>query len=492
MRTMQAIDTVYNTISKFRMWRIIQFCSALIIVLSIAGCSQERTDRLLWSGDGQRALVFASDGLRLTDADGKLTNVFLESAVQTAWMPDGKSFVASTSEEITSWDELKKFLSPKDEQRITEAVKQIKEFARTGKSFDKLSDQDEERFNKLTEDINASHLVLYFKTFESETLKKIQPPGPDLGATESLYTLRVYKLDANRAQPGPILYQTIHEVTSMRVSKGGEAIAIVEDGCLKALPTEGGPPSTVAEPISNFVDWTSDGKDVVYIRKIPGDLSIGSVERATLLRDGQLIKQTSPVVLAHSVFSVNARVQCTADGRIYFSSAQYKIPSDPKSRSDSARIYALMPGTLPSVISMLPDNYLVATYYVPRNRNDCQMFSASPNGKKLAILHDKGFVDVIDTATGDWIQAQDQPFPNEYAKAFLPQWRTDDELSFAGPPSEGHDSKRAAEVTLWSNEKARARIISKTWPAEAVGFLERSEDETKGERNRPLRPPNRN
>lgn len=470
----QTRSTIYGSIrSVFGSCPILKLVTILSIILSISGCSRESTDRLVWSADGQRAIVFASDGIRVTDADGKLTKVLLQSAEKIAWMPDRKSFAALTGEQVKSWDELREFLSASDEQRIIEAVRQLKEFAQSGRNWNKLSEKEEEQLSQITENINVNDLILYFRTFESDTLKKLQIPDQEMNRN-NLFTLRIHKLDGERVEPGLVLYQTHREIGTIKVPAGGEAIALVEDGCLKAVPSKGGAPLTVAESVSPFFDWTDDGKDLVYIKKLgSADASLGSVEKASVLRNGHLVKQVVPIVMARSVFSVNARVQCTAGGRVYFSSAQSTIPCDPNSQSENRRIYALLPGTFASVISIIPDSYLQSN-----DKSNCEFFSASPNGRKIAILHGNGILDIFDTSSGNWNTIQDTPFSEECA--FFPQWRSDDELCFAGPlKMKDQQGKRIAEVLLWSDEKAMARVISKDWPTEAGKFLENDDDKTK-------------
>jgi WD40 repeat protein len=91
-------------------------------------------------------------------------------------------------------------------------------------------------------------------------------------------------------------------------------------------------------------------------------------------------------------------------------------------------------------------------------------YETSPDGKRIAILADKGAVAVLTLATGalDTVQA-----PGDDDTVSAPAWRSASELCFISTTN-----GRPAQVALWDN--GTTRVLSANWPAAArKGFLDK-------------------
>lgn len=468
-----------------------RFLIVLFLALILAGCGEGPSYRLVWSADGKHAVVFASDGVRLTDGDGNLSKVILDDADHVAWTADSKGIAIVSSESIKTWDELKKFLTAEEQQQVIDAAGKVQELAAKGKSWQKnMSKKDSDEFGKIFSDVSGDDVVVYLKSSNSDAISLFASDGEDMPKIgSSVFTLRSYQLQNESLKMKQQLYQTKNRIVSMTVSPGGSAIALVEhksedNNILKVVPLDGGKSQTVAESVSKYTDWL-DSKTVVFIEKngTNEDLSLGRLQKSTILNDnGNFEKEAKPDMLAKTAFDESARVQCR-NGRVFFSSTQNTIPCD--TISSAQRIFMIEPGRLARVVPVMPDRY------VYQNEEACNQFDVSPNGQSIAILETNGFIDVIDTASGDIADAQNKHFPEKQNKAFLPHWRSNDELCFAAPIEEKDDkekknepaNKRIAEVVLWSPGKKEVKTISKKWPAEAVHFLEKEEEKKQDDKN---------
>src|SRR5215470_11349089 len=92
------------------------------VALVCAGC--EPTNRLVWSPDGLRAVVLASDGLRVCDQAGRISEPLIKAVDVACWTPDSTHALAATRSKVHSWTEAAKLLSPPErKQALNEAGK---------------------------------------------------------------------------------------------------------------------------------------------------------------------------------------------------------------------------------------------------------------------------------------------------------------------------------------------------------------------------------
>src|SRR5262249_61188107 len=75
----------------------------VLALVAAAGCIPEK--RIVWSPDGSRATVIASDGLRMCSPDGTLSNPLLPEARRGAWFPDSKRLPVIHVSKAKKWAE---------------------------------------------------------------------------------------------------------------------------------------------------------------------------------------------------------------------------------------------------------------------------------------------------------------------------------------------------------------------------------------------------
>jgi hypothetical protein len=177
--------------------------------------------------------------------------------------------------------------------------------------------------------------------------------------------------------------------------------------------------------------------------------------------------------LASAVFNEYGRVRCLKDGRTIFSSAELNVPAAPDSQSQRALLFSVDPRYC-NLVRIIPDRLR----YSMGAQGEC--FAVSPNGQRLAVLSESGLVHVLDIASGKITEAQTHELDaGTYGRAaFMPEWRNDDEMTFAGPATKIEGSKRMADVVLYSVTRDKGANISDKWTAEASAFLDQAEKES--------------
>lgn len=452
------------------------FSITISLILSSCGGSDQsgELDRIKWSPDGSQAILKASDGLRLIDGKGNLSNVMLREWTLAAWMPASDSFLAVAPENIKSWDKLKTLIPKEEQKRIVAAAQFGSRLAKSGKTLASLSDDERQRWDKFMVNLNRSDVDLYLagqgqqetsdKWFD-ETLRSHVAKG------SLVNTVRLRKTTANPADTGILVYQTRRRIESLKVSPNGNAVAMVEcqpfkpDNSLIVLPLapRKGDPLVVSAAVAYDFDWYPERDSLVFLHE---DLrrkqsSAASLRIATVVDvAGNLLKQPKiKKLLSLPSFNMFPGIQCTGDGVAYMSADLAGL-----STRHPARLYRIQLSQSAALTRVTPDQ-------VPLNEN-CSFFHVSPDGKNIAVLKSDGTVDVIDTDRSLLIGVQTKPFSNEqYRKsAFLPEWRSSSQLCLCAPFDSVKDY-RAASVLLWSIEDSRTIDLSSNWPKQAASFL---------------------
>jgi len=76
------------------MWGQVRFLLAVLLaLLLLGGCYQKRFQ---WSPDGKRVALITNDGLYLSDAEGKLSELLLPAVKTAAWFSDSQRLAVST------------------------------------------------------------------------------------------------------------------------------------------------------------------------------------------------------------------------------------------------------------------------------------------------------------------------------------------------------------------------------------------------------------
>lgn len=461
---------------------IVLFC--IITMLSACGGPVQQRNRIDWSPDGNQALFFASDGVRLIREEGKITKVLLDKGTGepnlAAWTPDGEHFVGVMRDEIRDWNELKQFIPKAEQKRITAAARLRSRLVSSGKSLGHLSKQERADWDKAREGLLESEIHVYLASNKEEEINDRwmeMPPGNKVLATAFLDSLRLYRVSNSTIEPGPVLYRTRRHIDSLAVSPKGDAVAGVESFhsfkpeplmVITPIDPKLGKPLVIPPSVSEGIAWCPDNESILFIKKVG---SVGALQLANVLdADGKLLMRPKiRKLLSLPGFQRDCGIHCTKDGTIYVSSPD--LPTEVSPGANPQKLFKLMLGKSPILERIVPDKFFVT--------DSCELFRVSPDGRSIAVLKPDGTVDVFDTINGVTIKAQCRPFVEEqyHESAFLPDWRNNDQLCFCAP-IEDSKSARVAGVMLWSLADRKMIDISSGWPAEAANFLNRGTEES--------------
>lgn len=445
--------------------------------LAVCGCFPER---IVWSPDGQRALVVTKERLYLCDPNGKLTDLGTGAPACVAWLGDSNRFAAATTEKLTTWRDLEPLLSKEDKDRLVRLAEDMREEILKSERVDlgKLKCvRDKDNGDLLAakmylRDRHASGLAeklgATWKEFES--------------AARESSAIRICEIVGSALKPGPMLARSVNGVASIRIPSHEKAIAWSaarpgkQDGStadLFVVPTDGkGDPRLVAGPCNWHFDWGPDGRWLVCA-VTEGE---GSGKGAPLLKierrevcaaDGTLLpKPGSAETLAWGSFGAMTRIRCLQDGRILFSSTEVQLPIAPNDLPTKGNLFAIDPSRQATTVRLLPRS---AEANVP---DDMDFFSVSPDGAKVCIPGGKGEVAVVELATGEVHTIVDKPKEDTPKQKLytVPVWRAGGELCLMVPPGHPLGSPTRAEIILWSGP-GKARLLSKDWPDEVIKGL---------------------
>jgi hypothetical protein len=113
--------------------------SLLLSTTLLTAC--DRTDLVVWSPDGNRVAIIASNSLRVGDESGKLSAPVLDNAKFCRWLPDSIHVVVVSTKETTSWKDVKDLLSTSEQKsvpRIAEKVWKLGSLPDPKSSLDRL------------------------------------------------------------------------------------------------------------------------------------------------------------------------------------------------------------------------------------------------------------------------------------------------------------------------------------------------------------------
>jgi len=433
------------------------------LCLLMAGCVARR---VAWSPDGTHAAVFAGDGLRLCGPDGALSETILPGEGLAEWFADSHRLAVMSETGKQSWQDLQKVLSPEERQRVVQGGKTVLDEFKAGRGL-------AEAFKALTG--LGDHEKDAVGVYLAEGGATKEQAGTNWEALQqqeaSVVQIRVGMLAGGKLTLGPPLLNSLRKILDMRVSPAGTAIAFTAEGDKKdelqlwVVPTDGSAaPQLVAKNTAYCSDWSADGHALVYVCALKGAASDDQICLASLTRRGvlnaagQVEIQTNAEDLAGLLFDANNKVRCLRDGRIIFAAADLRLPCTKLDMPEQPQLFALDPERQAAVIPLIPRSVQDSLPAKPG------FYETSPDGKRIAILAEKGALAVLTLATGelDTVQAA-----GSEDTVSAPAWRSSGELCFISATN-----GQPAQVALWSN--GTTRVLSAAWPPEArKGFLDK-------------------
>lgn len=463
----------------------------LAVAAIVFGCVPKRYE---WSPDGQWMTVISNDGLSFADADGKLLPGTIKGVNVATWFGDSRRLLVSRQSEATTWAQISPLLTPEQSNEIAEAARHAGD---TLTNFDwKTADPKNpwgsvetaivnqetkaKRDTSIYQSMGAA-IGIFMREHADDALRQKIPPErwKDLmELTQTVNSVEVYTFDSNGLKLGATVMTTLWDVRELRVSPTGNAAIVVTQGQMANSwkgedhandlwigATSGNQPAQkMVSLTSQYPDWSSDGRDIVFVRASQppegNQVVLGTLNRMPVIGDdGAILKAPqAPVGVAGLLYSELSRVRCLKDGQIIFASAAVTLPATPGDMPQRPLLFCLNPQISPSV------HCLITQQAAQQIGDAAQYFEVSPDESRVCIPDGTGKVTVVDLASGVVTTVQDKPVLVDNDKGSLvtvPAWRSADELTFAAPG----DQKGTTNVVLWSISKNSGKVLSADWPA---------------------------
>jgi hypothetical protein len=448
--------------------KILKWFSAIVfVVLSLTAC--DPTDRVIWSPDGKKCAVISSDGLRICDADGKLSASLMdmEDVEVFRWLPDSKQALIVVEEKTTNWKEISQLLSASQRARVMSQSEQLWRLRGTKGWPGQKNDKNE----------SASFLYLKFK-YGEKAVKAVLPKEYKQYVSifaEPIHSLQLFRFLDDKVVPGSVLLRTVNDIADVRLGPAAKLAAMteVDEGGykLEVVPVSGGSARTVTERAGKHAEWSRDGRALYFTQanKTGAHSRQDQASAVTLMRqeiadyDEKLLARFSPPLnLVELPHQDATRIRCLAGGDIIFDAKELHLPkisekSQAKNSNSEPRLFRLSRDfqiLMPVSLSGDPLGDKLSD------------FEINQDGTKVVVPGSKGEVTVVDLTTGKVTALEQKGIDLKFA----PQWRSADELCYPARsvPGGGHD----VDVVLQSVTRTEApRLLSKDWPAASIKFL---------------------
>jgi hypothetical protein len=318
-----------------------------LVVLSICsaacfGPHRRWTDNLVWSPDGTRAAVLASD-LYLSDRAGSLTPLHAPDVYRIAWAGDSQHLVLARSRTVSTFAEVAAAVGPERTRVIAADAERLWLLMHAADWEDYLASAP----SALIPDVVA--VAVYLREHYADALrsgfpdvwKEFQQDAPRLHSVVSGHVAD------GRLESDTILYEGLTPVKTIRPASGTNMVAFVTkdeeftaDDTVRTyvVPADGSAPATlIDERTGEFPDWTPDGRSLVYFESWSADDPNNGARGCLAIRqivgaDGQPRLDERRSCLAYVIFEKDAAVRCLRDGRVLFEALEMQFPSAAQKR----------------------------------------------------------------------------------------------------------------------------------------------------------------
>lgn len=271
-----------------------RIAGAVFSIALLGAC--DRSDVLLWSPDGNRVGALADHDLRIGNFHGGLGNPAFHHVETFRWLPDFRHAVLVTSKSMSNWNEVKTFLSPREQKRIPAVAERIWRYQ-----------GEPEKFEDRGENISPA-LVYLTKIHGLKTVQQVlkKKYNADIEIGINIDSVDVVEASKPGSFPAHSLYRTINDIRDLRVSPTGKLVAITESANdankLTAISLTGGASKFIAKSTSNYPDWDKSGNSLIYITTSSHDkagsdaVHLGSlVKQQVCDAQGLLLRKFRPV-----------------------------------------------------------------------------------------------------------------------------------------------------------------------------------------------------
>jgi hypothetical protein len=445
---------------------------ALLLVLLLGGCLEKH---VVWSPDGSRAAVIAKDGLRLCDADGKLTSLLLPGVYQAAWLGDSQRLVVARKRTADSWAPIATVLGPERAAAVAAQAEALWKKLEAGGAWGILT-------MNLGEKGAPAVLKVFLRERYGEALRAKVSAGDwdDLKSKQiEISELVVARLEDGKIQPGTLLLEGLEEIKEIRPGRGDQFVALTtnqaldndKESRLLLARVDAIGAVTVAEPTAAYPDWTADARSLVYVQAAGAGTQKDDLRLATLVRrevvdaDGHIKIAEKAEDLAGLYFQDQTRVRCLKDGRILFNAVEFNLPTSAKDAGlEREKLFALDLARQATLVRMIPRG---EEEKIPKNLT---FFEVSSDEKQVLVGGFEGEVSVLTLATGDVEELQKA---GEYNLMGAPVWRNAEEITYArgNPVVKGEKPARKGEIVLRKvvlQKGDREKVLSQDWSNEML------------------------
>lgn len=432
-----------------------------LLLLLLAGCLEKR---LVWAPDGSTAAVITEDGLYLSDAEGKLSPM-LANVYLAAWLSDSRQLVVARKTAAAKWAPIAQAAGAERADAIISESEEIWKKLQSGSKWGLLT-------LSVTDDTKKKLQCIYLRERYGDALRaKVDADEWDEISTSKIdvHELVMAKFDGEKITAGTQLYEGLGDIIEIRLAPADRAVAFTTEYkpdkvglCLQLARANGSGATMVAEHVTAFPDWTSDGRSLVYVQASGAGSSdaieLGVVVRREVLNaDFQIAVADHGQELAGLALTELNRVRCLRDGRIIFNAVELQLPMASEDFSDEhEQLFAIDPARQPTLVRLIPRKRMEN---LPQS---LAFFEVSPDEKQILFGDFNGAVSLLTLATGEVSQIQSGGKKDDKLRC-APSWRAPGEFSYAKRNSllDGKRPARAAEAVLRTGEKEK--VLSATW-----------------------------
>ncbi len=458
--------------------RSIRKIIAVAALAALAGCIPEK--RIVWSPDGTRAAVIATDGLHFAAPDGTLGKPLLAGARRVAWFADSKRIFCIHTTKATGWKDLEKVLTPAEREAIAKSAAGLREQVM---AYNGPWDKFEPTFPPtVTSGMQTAAMIYLRDNLGDGVAKHVGATWADIEKLQpDIWRAQIFDANADAVTPGREVIVSLDEPRSPAVSPDSRFVSFLSQRSGKDNPTFDlyvaqvagtAPPMRVAKNTAIEYTWSPDSHSLGYIYSSvePGadhaTISLGAVATIDVV-DSANKPLTAP---AHQedragvLFNQLCAVRWLKDGRIIFSSYEVKLPATSRDMPQQWRLFVLDPRMSASALRVIPLDFTLELM------KESPMFEISADGRRVLLPAPAGRVVLFDLYTADsqeLITAQD---PDGNLRS-IPVWRGDGEACFVVPPGSPMGTPARSEIVLWKDSN-NLKCLSKNWPDAAVdGWL---------------------
>lgn len=442
----------------------LRIASFALICLATAGCDG---NYLVWSSDGKLGAVIGAKGLRVCDAEGSISKVLADKAGLFRWIPGAEHQGMYVGYDYAGrWTDVKPLLSIDQDRMIQDESLKLKRKIYTYRGDPKKFPENALRtFNYPLE--AAMHLHATATPDIEKLALKRWPPYAFIKVP--IFYIKLVNVDTNAVTQIRTIDRGIDEIVELKASPNGKFIACVkhekgqERNYIEVIPNVAfAKPVIIAYNTNAFPDWSADSRHLFYTRantENEPDLLRGQpVHEGALYKvevadaSGKVLSVPKQQRMARVVFDNRAPVRALKDGRVLFISRELRIPSAINSNLSSALFY--LDGNKSDVLI--------------RRTDDIAFFEPNPEQDQLAVTTSGGALLVCKSNGNEIFEICNAK--ELRLSGLLPQWKSNQELSFGTEQVAQKGSKSNYSIYLWTKASGM-KDLSKSWGKEAASEI---------------------